>query len=169
MFVHKSLNKIILTLLVVNSILSLKANENDLFKILEKKDQEFFEQGFNQCNLMYLEKNVSDSLVFLHDQAGIQDKKLFMENTKKNICGNFDKKPIRKLVSGSLSVFPLYNNGKLYGAIQAGNHEFYIREKGKKDRLTGSAKFTSVWLLENKKWLLTNVMSYDHQNKSAAD
>jgi len=30
-------------------------------------------------------------------------------------------------------VFPLYNNGALYGAIQHGIHNFFIREAGKED------------------------------------
>lgn len=168
MFGFKFMKIIILTLLAVNLTTSVEASETELFKLLEQKDQEFFEQGFNQCNLAYLENSVSDSLVFFHDQSGIQDKQLFMENTKKYICSNLDKKPIRKLVPGSLSVFPLYNDGELYGAIQTGVHNFYIREKGKNNRLTSSARFTSIWQLESKKWLLTNVLSYDHHSPIAA-
>ncbi len=45
------------------------------------------------------------------------------------------KKPIRKVDAESLDVFPLYSDGKLYGAIQTGIHHFYIREKDKKDLL----------------------------------
>lgn len=169
MFGFKFKKIIILALLAINLTTYVQANEAALFKLLEQKDNEFFEQGFNQCNFAYLENSVSDSLVFFHDQSGIQNKQLFMENTRKYICGNFDKKPIRKLVPGSLSVFPLYKDGKLYGAIQSGVHNFYIREKGKKDRLTSSAQFTSIWQLENKKWLLSNVLSYDHHSPMTAN
>ena len=44
-----------------------------------------------------------------------------------------------------------------------GMHEFYIKEKGKEDVLTGKARFTHVYLLENNQWILKEVLSYDHQ------
>jgi hypothetical protein len=93
-----------------------------------------------------------------------QDRKTFFENTKKYICSNSIQKPIRRVDANSLEVFPLYNNGKLYGAIQHGVHYFYIRENGKEDLWTSTAKFTSVWILENEIWKLSEVLSYDHQN-----
>jgi hypothetical protein len=89
----------------------------------------FFERGFNNCDIAYLEKSVDDNLKFYHDKGGFQDKKLFLERTKQNICGNPNQKPIRKVIENSLEVFPLYNNGELYGAIQSGEHRFFIREK----------------------------------------
>ena len=82
---------------------------------------------------------------------------------KNNICGNPDQKPIRKADPLSLEVFPLFQNGRLYGMIQTGIHDFYIREKGKPDRHTSRAKFTHVWFLDNGRWLLREVLSYDHK------
>jgi hypothetical protein len=43
-------------------------------------------------------------------------------------------------------------------------HLFYLREKGKEDVWTNIARFTSVWLLENGTWKLSEVLSYDHQD-----
>ena len=138
--------------------------KSELFLALKKQDSIFFERGFNQCDMEYLEKTIADDLKFYHDQSGFQDRKGFFENTKKYICSNPKKKPIRKLKEGSLVVFPLYNNGVLYGAIQKGIHNFYIREKGKEDLWTSTAKFTSVWILADNKWKLSEVLSYDHQD-----
>lgn len=134
-----------------------------LFRELKTQDSIFFERSFNQCDLDYLKTAVHKDLIFFHDKGGIQNREQFLEAMKNNICGNPDFKPIRKLKEGSLEVFPLNNNGKLYGAIQHGVHYFYIREPGKKDRLTNIARFTSVWLLEDGNWLLKEVLSYDHQ------
>jgi len=136
---------------------------SELFITLKKQDSIFFERGFNQCDYEYLENTIADDLKFYHDKSGFQDKELFLENTRKYLCANPDKKPIRKLEEGSLVVFPLYNNGELYGVIQKGIHNFYIREKEKEDVQTGTAKFTSVWILENGNWILSEVLSYDHQ------
>lgn len=138
-------------------------NKNsELFLELKKQDSIFFERGFNRCDMEYLEKFVNNDLKFYHDNGGFQDKKLFLERTKENICSNPLKKPIRKVIPGSLEVFPLYDNGKLYGAIQSGEHEFYIREPNKKDVLGGRAKFTSVWTKKDGSWLMSEVLSYDH-------
>ncbi len=133
-----------------------------LFTELRKQDSIFFERGFNQCDLEYLEKQVSEDLKFYHDVGGFQDKKAFIENTRKYICSNPAEKPVRKVVPESLTVFSLYNNGILYGAIQSGVHHFYIRKKGKEDLWSGTAKFTSVWVKENGGWKVSEVLSYDH-------
>lgn len=37
-----------------------------------------------------------------------------------------DYKAIRKLEAGSLEVFPMYNDGKLDGALQKGFHRFTL-------------------------------------------
>jgi len=64
-----------------------------------------------------------------------------------------------------MTVFPLYLDGVLYGAIQQGEHDFYIRETGKPDVATSSARFTSVWLLQDdSSWKLAEALSYDHHD-----
>ncbi|MEI9908213.1 MAG: serine hydrolase [Bacteroidota bacterium] len=140
------------------------ATNSELFQSLKKQDSIFFERSFNLCDLEYLNKAIHKNLIFFHDQGGIQNRNDFLENTKNNICSNPRQKPIRKLEENSLQVFPLYNDGKLYGAIQSGIHDFYIREPNKEDVRTSRAKFTHVWLLENGDWLLKEVLSYDHND-----
>lgn len=133
-----------------------------LFIELKKQDSLFFERGFNNCDIAYLEKSVDNNLKFYHDNGGFQDKKLFLERTKQNICSNPAQKPIRKVIEGSLEVFPLYNNGELYGAIQSGEHQFFIREKNKEDVFGGQAKFTTVWTKKDGNWMMSDVLSYNH-------
>jgi CubicO group peptidase (beta-lactamase class C family) len=139
-----------------------------LFLELKKQDSIFFDRGFNNCDIAYLEKTIDNNLKFYHDNGGFQDKKLFLEQTKQNLCSNPNQKPIRKVIESSLEVFPLYNNGNLYGAIQTGEHQFYIREKNKEDVLGGQAKFTSVWTKKDGNWIMSDVLSYNHgdPNKS---
>ncbi|HEY9030057.1 MAG TPA: serine hydrolase [Kangiella sp.] len=131
---------------------------------LAQQDAELFKRGFNECDTAYLQQHVSDDLVFYHDQSGIQNKEQFMSNVVKNICSNSTEKPIRKLVDGSIETFPLHKNGNLYGAIQHGIHDFYIRKTGEPDRLTSTAEFTHVWLKVDNNWLLANVLSYAHKS-----
>lgn len=140
------------------------AKTDSLFIALKFQDSVFFERAFNQCDIDYLENAIHPDLLFFHDQGGIQKKADFLNAVKNNICANPDLKPIRKVDASSLEVFPLYNESRLYGVIQTGIHDFYIREKGKEDRHTSHAKFTHVWLLDNGHWLLKEVLSFDHQD-----
>jgi len=137
---------------------------SDLFIELKMQDSIFFERGFNQCDFNYLESRIAKDLRFYHDQSGLQDRNTFFENTQKYICVDSAQKPIRKLEANSLEVFPLSNNGEIYGAIQKGVHHFYLREKDKEDVWTSTAKFTNVWILESEIWKIREVLSYDHQD-----
>jgi len=157
---------LICTVLTVNAQLP---STTPLFVELKKQDSVFFERAFNLCDIEYLEKAIHKDLLFFHDQAGMQTKADFLENTRKNICANTAIKPIRKVEENSLEVFPLYKDGKLYGAIQTGIHNFYLREAGKKDTLTSKAKFVHVWLLEDEHWLLKEVLSFDHHSPENKD
>ena len=136
---------------------------SDLFLRLKTQDSIFFERIFNRCDLNYLEEAIAPDLKFYHDKSGIQNRDIFIENTKKYICGDTVHKPIRKVDVNSLEVFPMYDNNVLYGAVQTGIHHFYIREKNKPDVITGSAKFIHLYLLVNEKWILKEVISFDHQ------
>lgn len=139
--------------------------DSELFQKLQERDSLLFKEGFDKCRISEFEDFISEDLEFFHDQGGLTtNKEDFLSAVRNNICGNPDKKPIRKLQKGSLEVFPLYNNGKLYGAIQKGVHDFYIKEPRKELYLTSSAKFTHVWLLENEEWILKRVLSYDHHS-----
>jgi hypothetical protein len=139
-----------------------EAPTSALFRALQKGDSIVFDEGFNKCNLAALDKITAASLIFLHDQGGTQNKAEFMAAMQKNICGNPAQKPIRKLTPGSLVVYPLKKDGILYGAIQMGDHEFYIAEAGKPLRPTSTAKFITTWILTDGVWMLSICHSYHH-------
>lgn len=153
----------LLSLLIVPAAFSQVAVDSDLFRQLQKGDSVIFEQGFNNCNFVALEKVVHADLQFIHDQGGMQNRAEFFSAVKNNICAGNGPKPVRQLTNGTLQVFPLMNNGKLYGAVQMGIHEFYLAEPGKELRFTSGARFIHTWLLENGEWKLFRVISYDHQ------
>ena len=130
-------------------------------------DRIIFEESFNQCKTQVLPPIISSDFEFYHDVSGLQNRTEFLKAVQSNICSNPDIKPIRKLVANSMEIFALKNNGEIYGAIQRGEHEFYIKETGKKLYKTGIAKFTHLWILNNGSWQLKRVLSFDH--KSASD
>ncbi len=126
-------------------------------------DNLLFEESFNKCRTEVLPPIISADFEFYHDIAGIQNKAEFLQAVENNICSNRVRKTIRKLVPDSMEIFPLKKNNVIYGVIQRGIHEFYLRETGKDIRKQGVAKFTHLWLLNNGKWQLKRVLSFDHQ------
>jgi hypothetical protein len=158
----KTLNILLICILAFSATHAQVSKNSELFLTLKTQDSLLFEKGFNQCDMPYLESVVHKDIIFYHDQSGIQDRAIFFDNVKKYICGGASK-PIRKVDEQSLQVFPMNANSKLYGAIQTGTHRFYRREAGKADIPTSTAKFTHLYLLENGKWRLKEVLSYDHQ------
>jgi len=138
-----------------------ESRSSDLYKALRHRDSLIFEVGFNQCNMAPYDTLISDDIEFYHDRGGIEHGKVvFIASVKNNICGQ-QFRMIRKLADSSLQVFPLYNNGILYGAIQQGEHEFYTDETATPKHV-GAAKFIHLWLIERQRWQLKRVLSYDH-------
>ena len=136
--------------------------QSSIFLELQKMDSILFEEGFNKCNLTALEKILDSNFEFYHDQNGAQNKDVFLKGFRESICENPKGKPIRKLVKGSLVVYPLKNEGQIYGAIQMGIHDFYMADSRKELRFTENAKFIATWLLENGEWKLKRELSYNH-------
>lgn len=139
--------------------------QSELFRTLKQKDSLIFHEGFNKCHLLPLENLLATDLEFYHDKGGFQDKVMFMQAMRENICGNLERKPIRKLTPNTLEVFPLYDNGVLYGALQKGKHEFYIQETNRELYQTGAALFTILWIKENEDWKAKRIYSYHHEAK----
>jgi len=153
----------ILAVLLSAGALKAQVSEKDtLFIELQKKDSILFEDGFNKCNLSAVANLLDSGFEFYHDQNGVQDNNVFLQGFKESICENPKGKPIRKLQKGSLVVYPLYNEGQLYGAIQTGIHDFYMQEPGKPLRFTESGSFMATWLLENGQWKIKREFSYHH-------
>lgn len=138
-----------------------ESRKSELYRALKTRDSLIFEIGFNRCNLAPYDTLISEDLEFYHDKGGPSyGKAAFIASVQKNIC-NGSYKPKRELVDSSLKVFPMYNNGVLYGAVQKGTHLFYINEaNGWKH--TGTAAFIHLWLIHNGRWKLKRVLSYDH-------
>lgn len=130
---------------------------------LREKDSLLFSVGYNQCNLEAFEQLLSNDFEFYHDQGGLtRSRSAFLRGVRKGLC-RLPYTARRELVTGSLQVFPLYVEGRLYGAIQNGEHRFYAREENQEERLTSTARFTHVWMLEKGEWRLRRGLSYDHQ------
>ncbi|MDH3649273.1 MAG: nuclear transport factor 2 family protein, partial [Saprospiraceae bacterium] len=138
-------------------------SDTALYSALQFCDSLVFEVGFNTCDLQQIDKLTSEDFEFYHDQSGITSSKAaFLESVRSNICA-LSYQPIRQLVHGTMEVYPLHSDGTVYGALQTGIHQFYALEKGKEQYLTSTAKFMTLWILQDKSWMMKRVISYDHQ------
>ncbi|GLR19937.1 hypothetical protein [Portibacter lacus] len=137
----------------------------ELFDLIKEKDSLLFQIGFNQIDTSQVAALSSSDIEFYHDKNGITNSK---NDFLTSIYGlkTLPFKTWRKLVPGSMEVFPLYkdNNKVLYGAIQNGSHDFFQQHDGETARKTNTAKFTHLWIIENDIWQLKRVLSFDHQD-----
>ncbi|MAO09035.1 MAG: DUF4440 domain-containing protein [Alteromonas sp.] len=163
--------KIYIYILFVLGFLTTNAQEtsnSELFKILQEKDSLLFNRAFNHCESFWLEELIAKDFEFYHDQGGINDsKEAFLKTMKEGICHpNNPIKSRRQLLKNTLKVYPLYDNGKLYGALQKGEHEFFQASANEVERKTSKALFSHLWILENNEWKLKRVFSYNHTSPS---
>lgn len=136
-----------------------------LHKTILEKDSLLFNIGFNTCDISQFEKLLSEGFEFFHDKSGISDRKKFLTDLKNGLCKSSEAyQSRRELIPEKTLVFPLYNQGELYGAIQYGEHRFYEKMEGKPEQYASTAKFTHVWIIEDGKWKLKSGLSYDHQH-----
>ena len=139
-------------------------NKNDQIKKYSPVSQELYDtiaymdsvlfDAFNSHNLDKLKTLFTEDLEFYHDKGGLTG----YEENMKNFTENFAKnnKLNRKLVPGSLEVYPI----KDYGAMEIGSHTFCHIENGKED--CGTFKFVHVWQKKDGAWKISRVVSYGH-------
>ncbi|MGY3793677.1 DUF4440 domain-containing protein [Aquimarina sp. 433] len=133
--------------------------KNDLTQTILKLDSEFWE-SYNTCNIEKFRTFFREDFEFYHDKGGLTKGLQKMMSTVENgLCNPAGPRVRREVVEGTVAVYPLNN----YGAIISGEHLFYVTEKGKEEQLTQIAKFTHVWQHKNDQWVMTRVLSYDHQ------
>lgn len=140
---------------------------SELFQTLKAKDSILFKIGFNKCEVERSAELMFDDLEFYHDKGGITNsKEAFVTTMKNGICRDDNpEKVYRFLVEECLEVFPMYNNGKLYGALQNGKHFFSTDENMTYENTDNYALFSHLWLLENGEWKIKRVISYNHVPK----
>jgi len=133
-------------------------SSEELYDKLAELDSVLFANVYT-CNSAKNETFFTDDLEFYHDKGGVtRSRKSLIDELTNNFCGEGKTKLRRELLKGSLEVYPINN----YGAIQTGEHRFYVTENGQ-EKLTGEARFAHIWKLENREWRISRVFSYDHQ------
>ena len=150
-----------LLLLVFSYSHSGTAQENALEEMIYQKDSIFW-KSYNDCDMAGMEQFIAEDIEFYHDKGGITYGKTNLSNSLKNgLCQSGKNELRREAVPGSVHVYPLKSNGKIYGALMTGKHLFYL-VKGASEKLDGQAKFSHLWLEKDGEWKMSRVFSYDH-------
>lgn len=167
----KSSQFILPFLILFMSIVHAQTEKTDsLYRTIISKDSLFFSAGYNTCNIGKMESMLSDGFEFYHDKGGFEDKKKFIIDFKNGLCKSPETYQLKRVLVGkSTEIYPMYKDGKIYAAIQNGDHLFYEKIGDQAEKLVGEAKFTHLWILENAEWKLKNSLSFDHHPKQTTD
>jgi ketosteroid isomerase-like protein len=119
-------------------------------------DRKAFE-AFDRCDIDAYASYFSLDLEFYHDKGGKTDYQEQLDSIRQRCNEGLVLR--RELMKDSLVV----NAGPGFGAIEAGTHRFYARQKDGTEHLDATAKFTEIWSKASGSWKLVRVISYDHQ------
>ncbi|CAI8762907.1 serine hydrolase [Chryseobacterium sp. IT-36CA2] len=167
----KILQRILPFFMLLMNMLHAQTEKTDtLYKTIMSRDSLFFSKGYNTCNVNQMESMLSDSFEFYHDKGGFENKEKFIIDFKNGLCKSPETYQLKRvLVKKSTEIYPMYKDGKIYAAIQNGDHLFYEKVGNQAEKLVGEAKFTHLWMLENTEWKLKNSLSFDHHPKQTTD
>lgn len=141
-----------------------------LYRTIMSKDSLFFSVAYNTCDIPKMESFLSEKFEFYHDKGGFAEKDKFINDFKNGLCKSPETYQLKRvLIEKSTQVYPMYKEGKIYAAIQNGDHLFYEKEKDHAEKLVGEASFTHLWILENNEWKLKNSLSFNHHPKQTTD
>jgi hypothetical protein len=113
--------------------------------------------AYNACDIDKVGTFFTEDLEFYHEKGGLTlTRKTTLDLMKTNLCGENSNRVRRELVKGSLEVH-LINN---YGAVQTGEHRFYLTQKGQKEKLDGIGKFVMLWQNKDGEWRVSRVVSF---------
>ena len=126
-------------------------------------DKQFW-SGYNTCDVEKMIPFIDENIEFYHDKGGITLGSIKLaESIKNNLCSNNNFKIRRELIPNTTEFHTLKKDNIIYGVILSGEHYFYITKNGQKESLDGRAKFTHLWILKDKQWKMTRILSYDHK------
>ena len=132
-----------------------------LFETIKALDHAFFE-AYNKCDVPKMASLFTDDVEFYHEKRGVvTSRKTVADLLSANLCGDPNNKVRRELVEGSLRVYAIDN----YGALEVGEHRFYLTQKGQEEKLDGIGQFTNLWQLKDGEWKMSRVLSYGFRSK----
>jgi ketosteroid isomerase-like protein len=132
------------------------ASAKELHDQIAALDSAMFD-AFNNCNLDKVASFFTEDVEFYHEKSGLITTRLSVFATMKtNLCSENSNRVRRELIKNTLEVTPINN----YGAVQTGEHRFYLTQKGQKEKLDGIGKFVQIWQRKDGEWKISRVISF---------
>lgn len=122
-------------------------------------------QAYNHCDYKTLDSLTAENVEFYHDLGGITlGRTELTGSVRDNICHDKDAAVRRDAKPDEVQTFLLHRGGETYGALVTGQHHFFrvIKANGAVVP-TDNARFSALWIKQDKGWKLSRVVSYDHQ------
>lgn len=135
-------------------------SQDKLYSQIRQADSLFF-SALNNCDLEKYQSFLADDFESYHDKAGLTESRTKEMADIKIFCGEQRQRQHlrRELIKGTLKVYPVNN----FGAIETGEHVFYLQINDGTEKLVAQARYTLVWKMENEMWRISRNLSYDHQ------
>jgi len=128
----------------------------DLYNQIVTLDAALFD-AFNGCNLEKVGTLFTEDVEFYHEKGGLTlTRARVLDIMKANLCSADSNKVRRELIKSTLQVSPINS----YGAVQTGEHRFYLTQKGQKEKLDGIGRFIHIWQNKDGDWKISRVVSY---------
>lgn len=137
-----------------------KTSNYILYEEISKMDSILF-SAYNNTDIDKYTSLISEDIEFFHDKNGlINTKERVVESLKKLVKkkNTTTYSITRQLVKNTLEVYEIHG----FGAMQTGVHQFIETNDGKSISIT-QAKFIHIWKKQYDNWVVTKVISYDHQ------
>lgn len=113
--------------------------------------------AYNKCDIDKVGTYFAEDLEFYHEKGGLTlTRDATLAIMRKNLCGVDSNRVRREPVEGSMEVRPINN----YGAVQTGEHRFYLTQKGQTEKIDGIGKYVMLWREKDGEWRITRVISY---------
>ena len=138
------------TVLLALSLQGSLAQEDDLEKKILEQDRQLFKLGFNQCDFAVWDRVFAKEFEFYDDRSGLNEDRQREVDSFKDRCENAPGLK-RRLLNSRVS--PLGSDR----ALQLGEHEFVLNGK-----TVERAKFIHIWQFLDNEWIVSRVISYDH-------
>lgn len=129
---------------------------NQLLAEISEADRKLFD-AFDSCNVQAYASFLAPDLQFYHDKGGRTDYQFQLDSLRQR-CGEGNVLR-RELMADSLIV----NAAPGFGAIEAGTHRFYVKQKDGTEHLDATARFAEIWSKQSGTWKLVRIISYDHE------
>ncbi|WP_394973849.1 nuclear transport factor 2 family protein [uncultured Croceitalea sp.] len=152
--------KLLITIFIsIIYVKSFAQRSGELYNTISKLDSIFF-AALNECDLKKYESFLAFDYEFYHDKQGLTVSKGKEMESMSLFCGEQrERQQIKRvLINESLEVYPITN----YGALETGEHIFYLVIDGNTSKPVSKAKFTSIWRFDNNEWKLARTISYNH-------